>query len=229
MASLKTLTNRLEQQLPTGKSMIPLSSGAHQTFVAEQSKAIERSVLSTLSLRRSQQTGVYPVSPLIALGTDPETSKGLGYRELKKRGVTHVMRLRRQPAQTPLFFKGRFPELSHVELSPEWELQPNDVLRLITSIHAILHSGLNPRLLIHCLYAEDRSPTALWLYLRAIGLPEAIAKKLVRSAQPSSKPGEKPLVKDEKALTQQIQRIGLRLSAVRSDVLDNLFPSVWPE
>ncbi len=45
-----------------------------------------------------------------------------------------------------------------------------------------LFSQPEPRVLVHCLAGQNRSPTIIWLYLRSLGVNADVAKSMIESA-----------------------------------------------
>ena len=67
--------------------------------------------------------------------------------------------------------------------------------RLIVILHALHRMASEPGALVyvHCLAGHQRSPTILWLYLIALGLPPDLARDWIEEASPDAVPGHDKL------------------------------------
>jgi protein-tyrosine phosphatase len=145
-------------------------------------------------LKQALETGVYPITRRIAIGQFATRERSL---LLQRRGVTHVFNVGEAPSvlTTGEFgFRG-IVDVPIIDLTPI----PEDTLRrCLDTIHSAM-SDVTARLYIHCVACQNRSPTVLWLYLNAIGMPEAEAARLITDRCPDAIPGHGELV-DESLL-----------------------------
>lgn len=137
------------------------------------------------------QTGIYWITPCIAQGAYPEE---ITLRELRRQNVTHIVNVGTAPLPriagelgfTELFWKGvtdlvRIPDAEAVEC--------------ITAMHRFLGQP-DSAFYIHCVAGQNRSPTILWLYLIACGVPPARAKEMIESNTLDAIAGHPKLIDD---------------------------------
>ena len=216
--------------LPKGCRLLAIGSEDHHAFVKDAEEHIAREIPRCISDFSNQNRGIFPVTKFLAIGKEeghPSTRDWYG--DLSKQGVTDVIRLRSEGFRRSIFsLLKSFPTVHHHPIKPAIPIEAATIRSVLYAIHQILHGSQDPRLLLHCWKGEDRSPTALWMYLVAIGLSQPMADKLITTAYYEAKPAEKPLVwREEASSMAPIRDMGRSLRAVRSDLFETLYPFPW--
>jgi protein-tyrosine phosphatase len=66
----------------------------------------------------------------------------------------------------------------------------------LDAIHEMLCVS-DSKVYIHCVAGQNRSPTILWLYFVACGMPPTVAKSLITERAMDAVPGHQQLVDDQ--------------------------------
>jgi hypothetical protein len=113
---------------------------------------------------------------------------------LRTLGVTHVLNVGEAPSVvTPNV--DRFIAIRDCA-NTDLALIPGDAaIRCITTLHEMLQQP-TAKVYVHCIAGQNRSPTILWLYLIARGMPATDAKALIECHAPDAVPGHKSLADD---------------------------------
>jgi hypothetical protein len=133
---------------------------------------------------------------------------------LRAAGVTHVLNV--SDAASELSPAHGFAEVAWVPLSDSRRLTPASTTKLLATLHR-LASAPGAHAYVHCVMGQLRSPTVLWLYLVALGIPPDEAQEWIESRAPDAVAGHFRMVDREHVLL--AQRHGLA----------NFFPHPRPE
>jgi protein-tyrosine phosphatase len=87
-------------------------------------------------------------------------------------------------------------DLGWVPMSDSRQLMPLTALRAIDALHR-LACVLDSHVYVHCVAGLIRSPTVLWLYLIACGLPPKYARDMIESRSPGAVAGHHQIVTDD--------------------------------
>jgi hypothetical protein len=152
---------------------------------------------------RHFRTKVFPITNAIWLGpfASPER-KAI----LTAGGVTHLLNV------------GEAPSVLTVEDGPfravEWQpivdlerLPEQSAIKCLTSLHSMV-SEADGLAYVHCIAGQNPSPTIVWLYLVACGLPPTDAKALIERRAPDAIAGHSKLV--DAALIAAVQKFGAK-------------------
>ena len=111
---------------------------------------------------------------------------------LRDQGVTHVLNVGEGGSiidAADFGFSG-IVDVPMIDL----QLIPTDIaLRAVDALHEMLAEP-NSIAFIHCIAVQNRSPTILWLYFVACGVPSDVARDLVANRSPDAVPGHGRLV-----------------------------------
>ena len=132
---------------------------------------------------------VHTITPRIYLGPflTPERAA-----YLLASGVTHVLNVSDassivQPCREGI---GRIEECPLVDLT----IIPDAVaIRCIDLMYAALRTP-EAKIYVHCIAGQNRSPTAIWLFLVACGESSAEARRMIEAKSLDAVPGHKALV-----------------------------------
>lgn len=117
---------------------------------------------------------------------------------LRELGVTHVLNVGEAPSFLSPADTG-FLEIRDLAVT-DLALIPDDVaVECLNALHEMLQT-IGSKVYVHCIAGQNRSPTIVWLYLIACGMPRQEAKELIESAAADAIPGHKSLVNDRLAL-----------------------------
>jgi hypothetical protein len=135
--------------------------------------------------------------------------------QLLAAGVTHVLNVA-DVAGEVVAGPGGFREVAWVPMSDSRPLPPAVAVEAIDTLHR-LASGPGSHVYVHCVAGLVRSPTILWLYLIALGIPPKDARAWIEERVPMANPGSARMVNRRHVLLAQTH--GLR----------NYFPHPRPE
>jgi hypothetical protein len=117
---------------------------------------------------------------------------------LRGLGVTHALNVGEAPSVVTPASCG-FAEIRDLAIV-DWARIPDDVaIECLEQLHQMLRSN-DSKVYVHCIAGQNRSPTVVWLYLIACGMPRDEAKAIVEAASPDSVPGHKTLADARLAL-----------------------------
>jgi len=112
--------------------------------------------------------------------------------ELRAAGVTHVLNVSDQPNEVTAG-EGSFASVAWVPMSDSKRLPTAVALRAIATLHE-LASKPDAHVYVHCVAGMVRSPTILWLYLIALGVPPKDARVWIETRSPRSNAGAAAMV-----------------------------------
>jgi hypothetical protein len=91
---------------------------------------------------------------------------------------------------------GSFASVAWVPMSDSRRLMPATAVRAIDTLHQ-LASVPDSHVYVHCVAGLVRSPTILWLYLLALGVPPGDARDWIEERVPMANPGSSRMVDRE--------------------------------
>jgi protein-tyrosine phosphatase len=112
--------------------------------------------------------------------------------QLQSLGVTHVLNVSEAPS---IVAGGEFGlECVRDIPVPDLELIPDSVaIACVNALHEMLQV-VGSKVYVHCIAGQNRSPTILWLYFLACGMPRETAKALIEFRARDAAPGRKSMV-----------------------------------
>ncbi len=129
-------------------------------------------------------------------------------------GVTHVLNV--SDAASAVGPSAGFKEVAWVSIGDFARVPHHVAIEAIDTLHRMA-SEPDAHVYVHCLAGQQRSPTILWLYLIALGIPPDEARDWIEERSPNATPGHRRLVDQSHVLL--AQKHGLA----------NFFPHPRPE
>lgn len=115
--------------------------------------------------------------------------------QLRAAGVTHVLNVSDGPSVVTAG-AGGFASVAWVPMSDSKRLPTAVALRAIATLHE-LASKPDAHVYVHCVAGMVRSPTILWLYLIALGVPPKDARTWIEARSPRANAGAAAMVDHE--------------------------------
>ena len=116
-------------------------------------------------------------------------------------GVTHVLNVSDEPSEIAVF-EGGFKEVAWVPRSDSRRLPPSTAVQALDMLHK-LACVPDSHVYVHCIAGMVRSPTIIWLYLIALGVPPGDAQKWIEERSRWADPGLRRMVDHEHVLLAQ--------------------------
>jgi protein-tyrosine phosphatase len=116
-------------------------------------------------------------------------------------GVTHVLNVCDEASEVFASHTG-FKDVAWVPMSDSHPLPPAVAIEAIDSLHRLV-SAADSHVYVHCRAGLVRSPTILWLYLIALGIPSKDARDWIETRVPMSNPGSARMVNRQHVLLAQ--------------------------
>ena len=121
--------------------------------------------------------------------------------QLLAAGVTHILNVSHEPSE--LSPAQGFAEVEWVSMSDSVRLPRETATRALDALHR-LASAPESHVYVHCVAGLVRSPTILWLYLIALGVPPKDARSWIEKRSTKSNPGSSAMVDHEHVLLAQM-------------------------
>ncbi|AMV30445.1 Dual specificity phosphatase, catalytic domain [Gemmata sp. SH-PL17] len=135
---------------------------------------------------------MYRITQCLSVGpfASPERAQ-----KLLAAGVTHVLNVSDGPSHVSAG-KDSFADVLWVPMSDSRRLMFPTAVQAIDALHE-LASAPNAHVYVHCVAGIVRSPTILWLYLIACGLPTKFARDVIETRSPNATAGHYRMVDHE--------------------------------
>jgi hypothetical protein len=101
-------------------------------------------------------------------------------------GVTHVLNVSDGPSV--ISSATGFAEVAWVPMSDSRRLLPATGIWALNTLHGLVRAP-DSHVYVHCVAGMVRSPTILWLYLIALGVPPGDARDWIEERAPDAAPG----------------------------------------
>jgi protein-tyrosine phosphatase len=132
---------------------------------------------------------MYRITQVLSVGRYASHERA---EELLAAGVTHILNVSDAPSQI-VASEGGFREVAWVPLEDFNRLPKHLLNRALDTLHR-LASETGSHVYIHCIAGHLRSPTVLWLYLIACGIPPDDARTWIEERSPEAAPGSPRMV-----------------------------------
>ncbi len=165
-------------------------------------------------MRRYTIEFVYRITQVLSVGryATPE-----GAEKLRAAGVTHILNVSDAPSQVLASEKG-FREVAWVPMDDFRRLPKDVVAQALSTLHR-LASEPGAHVYIHCIAGQLRSPTILWLYLVACGIPPDDARNWIEERSPDAAPGTRRIVDHDHILFAQLHGLNNFLPLSRTEII----------
>lgn len=135
-------------------------------------------------------------------------------------GVTHVLNVSDAPSAVAAG-QGSFREVAWVPIRDLARIPHGTALAALDALHRMA-SEPDAHVYVHCLAGHFRSPTVIWLYLIACGLPPDTARDWIEANSPDAAPGGD--IADGLVLVAQRHGLANYLPLPRGEILLPLVP-----
>lgn len=116
---------------------------------------------------------------------------------LRELGITHVLNVGEAPSVITCAEAG-FTEMRDCAITDLTRIPDAVALQCVDALHEMLQST-GAKVYVHCIAGQNRSPTILWLYLVACGVPRDEAAALIEESAPDAVPGHNLLADQQLA------------------------------
>jgi hypothetical protein len=142
---------------------------------------------------------MYRITKALSVGpfASPERAK-----DLLAAGVTHVLNVSDGPSAVGVG-EGSFLGVNWVPMSDSRRLPRATAVRALDALHE-LASVPGSHVYVHCVAGLVRSPTILWLYLIALGVPPKDARTWIEGRVPNANAGSIRMVDHEHVVLAQM-------------------------
>lgn len=122
--------------------------------------------------------------------------------QLLAAGVTHVLNVSDVPC-TLAPSEGGFRQVVWVPLDDFTRMPDQLAIKALNTLHRMA-SEPDAHVYVHCVAGAIRSPTVLWLYLIALGIPATDARDWIEDRSAEAIPGHRKIVDHEHILLAQM-------------------------
>jgi hypothetical protein len=121
-----------------------------------------------------------------------------------------------------------FREVVFIPIADCVPIDPDTLAETLATLDRLFLAP-QPRVLVHCLAGQNRSPTIIWLFLRSLGVNSTVAKELIEAASMDAVGGH-PLLWDNHTIaamvSHRLSRATTTLQHLRNVVLGDQPPSL---
>jgi protein-tyrosine phosphatase len=157
---------------------------------------------------------MYRITRVLSVGrfASPERAE-----QLLAAGVTHVLNVSDAPSQV-LAAEPGFREVAWVPLQDSRTWPTALTIRALDALHRLVVQP-DSHVYVHCIAGQLRSPTLLWLYLIACGIPADDARDWIEERSPDAIPGDHRLVNQSHVLLAQLHGLKHYFPLARGEVI----------
>lgn len=134
---------------------------------------------------------MYRITQCLSVGPFASSER---VEKLLAAGVTHVLNVSDGPSHVSA--GDGFTDVTWVPMSDSRRLSHATALRALDALHEFA-SVPDSHVYVHCVLGIVRSPTILWLYLIALGVPPADARDIIETRAPRATAGHFRMVDQE--------------------------------
>ncbi len=156
---------------------------------------------------------MYRITECLSVGPFASPERGAA---LRAAGVTHVLNVSDGPSVVTS--AAGFVEVAWVPLEDSRRLTPALLREAIDALHR-LASAPGAHVYVHCVAGVLRSPTVLWLYLIALGIPPKDAREWIETRSPEAVAGHFRMVDDSHVLLAQAHGLANYFPHPRGEVI----------
>jgi protein-tyrosine phosphatase len=142
---------------------------------------------------------MYRITRVLSVGPFASLERA---EKLRAAGVTHVLNVS-DVGSAVLAGEAGFAEVAWVPMSDSHRLPIHSATAAIDALHRMV-AAPGSHVYVHCVAGLVRSPTILWLYLIALGVPPKDARKWIESRVPMASAGSARMVDREHVLHAQM-------------------------
>lgn len=157
---------------------------------------------------------MYRITRVLSVGRFATPERAV---ELRAAGVTHVLNVSDSASEVGAA-TGGFRAVEWVPLEDRAPVPPATLVHLLETLHGMTVEP-DSHVYIHCVAGQLRSPTVLWLYLIACGVPPEEAREWIEDRSPDASPGSTPMVDDMRIRFAQQHGLARFLPHPRAEVL----------
>lgn len=132
---------------------------------------------------------MYRITQVLSVGRYASRERA---EELLSAGVTHILNVSDAPSQVIASEDG-FREVAWIPMEDFSRLPERLLAQTLDTVHRLaIEPGAH--VYVHCIAGHLRSPTVLWLYLIACGVPPEDARDWIEQRSPDAAPGSPRMV-----------------------------------
>ncbi len=135
---------------------------------------------------------LYWVTPTLGVGPFPSPAR---VESLRTAEVTDILNVSDARSLSETLAAG-FRSVVFIPIADCVPIEPETVTEVLTALDAMFLSP-GPRVLVHCLAGQNRSPTVIWLYLCSLDVDATVAKQTIETASPDAVGGHPMLLDAE--------------------------------
>jgi protein-tyrosine phosphatase len=132
---------------------------------------------------------MYRVTQCLSVGPFASPERAVN---LLAAGVTHILNVSDAPSAVAAG-EGSFAQVAWVPMSDSRRLAPATAISTLDTLHQLV-SNPGAHVYVHCVAGMVRSPTILWLYLIALGVPPVDARNWIEERSPVATAGHPAMV-----------------------------------
>jgi len=155
---------------------------------------------------------MYRITQVLSIGPFATVERA---EMLRAAGVTHILNVSGGMSHLTADAHG-FQQVSWIPLEDFSRMPPHIATEILDTLHRMA-SEPGSHVYVHCVAGHLRSPTVLWLYLIALGIPPDVAQKWIEERSRDAVPGHNRMVDHQHVLLAQMHGLA------------NYFPHPRPE
>jgi protein-tyrosine phosphatase len=157
---------------------------------------------------------MYRITQVLSVGpfASPERAE-----LLRAAGVTHILNVSDFASEITAAESG-FKQISWVPMSDCQRLHTAVALEALDALHSLV-SVPESHVYVHCMAGLVRSPTILWLYLIALGIPPKDARNWIEERRPMASAGSARMVDHEHVVLAQMHGLKHFFPHPRPDII----------
>jgi protein-tyrosine phosphatase len=158
---------------------------------------------------------MYRITHVLSVGQYASRERA---EELLGAGVSHILNVSDAMSQLIASEHG-FREVAWVPMEDFSRLPTQVAARALDTLHRMA-SEPGSHVYVHCIAGHLRSPTILWLYLIACGIPPDDAREWIEKRSPKAAPGSNRMVDAEHIHFAQMHGLNNFFPLTRSEIIE---------